>query len=175
MTANPSPYQIKVYLEDPDPNDIRHRTVWIATAIDPSLGHPGYTVAEVLAGFRWAAGMIARVLVEVSTTGKMLDTHERHGCRLRPGHDGCGATGGFYLDSPWQAIQFGEGVDAWVLVPGGDGEPQQWVAYVEATLAAMLASDQKPVQPDPAPPVPTTHTTAVPTDRQPTTTEADQS
>ena len=125
-----------------------HRTVYLRPALyAPDKVDHRYTPAELRAAYRWAASVIAR-LVLAQSTGPLSGERRRHGCNEygRFG-DVCGV---FYEEGiayTWN----GEPETPYVDLKVPTDRATQWRDYLRRNLASMLTNDQAPLLPDQQP------------------------
>lgn len=129
----PTPWEIEIEMHDADDG---HHEISLRPKLAPE-DTDGYTFAEVLAGYRWVAGIAARAAVALAE--EIKESGRTHRC-VYPSEwfrSDCGLTAPSSILDP--ASDMADTPDVWIGVPSEDRK--EWLARVKATVARILEAE----------------------------------
>lgn len=131
---SPTPWEIGIEIHEID--DGHHEiTLGPKLCVETEDANP-FTCAETLAGFRWVAGITARVALAVADD--VHDAARQHRCHANLlAHCGINAPLDEIIDP---ASDFGSHAEVWIYVPTEDRK--QWLDKVRDTLTRVLQAEQ---------------------------------
>ena len=117
-----------------------------ATKPDPAAGH---TPEEVLAAYRWAAGVMARVILIVKDDLRREAYRSEHGCINRQQNSFDSRCGRIYEEGVTLPTMTEQGYPVWADVYVPTKQAKAWLAHTQKKLAEVLADDATPPRPKP--------------------------